>query len=315
MNPPESPPLESTLLVKREAQVFPIPPRTRTQGYKAAEWDTSKAWIGRLRIMHVTYASPSHATKALGPAIAPSLMSKPANIPRPANYESKPWSLCVVKLEDSTTGELFGEALIRDPETDIERVLDSSRYFVIKLWDRAAGRGAFVGFGFSDRNDAFDWNVALQDYAKLVKYELGAALADSAGSSSSSGGSAGPAMDFSLKEGQQIKINLGGKVAPGGSAAAPAPAAVGSEAAPFGFFPPPPASTATPFSFPPMSPAAAVASASRDPFGAFVTAAPPAANGKRTSGDEWEDFASFEMGGSAPAPGSESPSKSAWRSF
>lgn len=30
------------------------------------------------------------------------------------------------------------------------------------------GQHAFVGMGFSDRGDAFDFNVALQDHFKLV---------------------------------------------------------------------------------------------------------------------------------------------------
>lgn len=34
--------------------------------------------------------------------------------------------------------------------------------------DPTAGQHAFVGMGFSDRGDAFDFNVALQDHFKLV---------------------------------------------------------------------------------------------------------------------------------------------------
>ena len=47
----------------------------------------------------------------------------------------------------------------------IEAVLDSSRYFVVRI-QNDAGQSANVGIGFADRGDSFDLNVALQDYFK-----------------------------------------------------------------------------------------------------------------------------------------------------
>lgn len=43
----------------------------------------------------------------------------------------------------------------------VESVTDSSRYFVLKISD-GSGRTAFIGIGFADRGDAFDFNVTLQ---------------------------------------------------------------------------------------------------------------------------------------------------------
>ncbi len=51
------------------------------------------------------------------------------------------------------------------PGLAIEPVSDSSRYFVVRLQD-SSGQHAFVGMGFEDRGDAFDFNVALQDHFK-----------------------------------------------------------------------------------------------------------------------------------------------------
>ena len=52
----------------------------------------------------------------------------------------------------------------------MESVTDSSRYFVIRICDDN-GRTAFIGIGFADRGDSFDFNVTLQDHFKRVKTE------------------------------------------------------------------------------------------------------------------------------------------------
>lgn len=82
------------------------------------------------------------------------------------------------------------------PGVTVETVSDSSRYFVLRIQDdsgedlnvtkmhtallfqlhlarltdahviSSVGRSAFIGVGFGDRGDAFDFNVALQDHFK-----------------------------------------------------------------------------------------------------------------------------------------------------
>ena len=65
------------------------------------------------------------------------------------------------KLEDRNNGQLFAESPITEyPTKDIESVNDSSRYFVLRIQNQ--GRSAFIGVGFADRGDSFDFNVALQ---------------------------------------------------------------------------------------------------------------------------------------------------------
>jgi len=103
-------------------------------------------------------------------------------------------------LEDKTSGQLFAEAPIAEyPTKDIESVSDSSRYFVLRIQNQ--GRSAFIGVGFADRGDSFDFNVALQDHYKWVK-----------NSEMPADNTPGPALNLGLQEGQTIKINLSGKM-------------------------------------------------------------------------------------------------------
>ncbi len=62
--------------------------------------------------------------------------------------------------------QIFAVAPVRkDGPPAAEKVSDSSRYFVLRI-ENAAGAYAFVGVGFNQRSDAFDFNVALQDAMK-----------------------------------------------------------------------------------------------------------------------------------------------------
>jgi len=129
-------PLEHTLLVVREVSVYKVPRRVSSGGYKCGEWlQSDKIWTGRLKVVSLNDA-------------------------------------CDVRLEDSNTGELFAECHVMPGKRDVmvENVVDSSRYFVLKI-DDGNGKHAFIGLGFAERNEAFDFNVALSDHEKHVKRE------------------------------------------------------------------------------------------------------------------------------------------------
>ncbi len=151
---------ETVLFVARECFVYRVPPRSSTAGYKAGEWGDMEAflWKGRLRIM-----------------------------------ESSNSPTCSIRLEDGDTGELFAECPYDVKGTSVEPVLDSSRYFVLRVESQGpdgAKKKAYIGMGvscrpplarhkrildpltslqcqqFQDRSDSFDFNVALQDWTK-----------------------------------------------------------------------------------------------------------------------------------------------------
>ena len=48
-------------------------------------------------------------------------------------------------------------------------MIDSSRYFVVRVVDTASGRHAFVGLGFREREAASDFNAALYDHLQYVR--------------------------------------------------------------------------------------------------------------------------------------------------
>lgn len=51
---------------------------------------------------------------------------------------------------------VFANAPYDPQKPSVEAVLDSSRYFVIRVED--AGRKAFIGMGFVERTDSFDFS-------------------------------------------------------------------------------------------------------------------------------------------------------------
>ncbi|XP_072035927.1 adaptin ear-binding coat-associated protein 2-like [Amphiura filiformis] len=160
---------ESILCVKPEVHVYKIPPRSSNRGYRAADWKLDQPdWTGRLKVV------------AKG-------------------------NECFVKLEDNK-GELFAQAPVDSyPGIAVEAVIDSSRYFCIRIQNES-GRHAFIGLGFTDRGDSFDFNVALQDHFKWVKQSKEIEEETKSGKVDT-----GPKLDLGFKEGQTITLNIGTK--------------------------------------------------------------------------------------------------------
>ncbi|XP_070506234.1 NECAP-like protein CG9132 [Chironomus tepperi] len=154
---------ESVVLIKQEVFVYKIPPRSTNRGYRAADWNLNEpTWNGRMRMVT--------AGNALN-----------------------------IKLEDKTNGQLFANCPVEAyPGVAIEPVSDSSRYFVLRIQDDN-GRSAFIGIGFGDRSDSFDFNVALQDHFKYVKNQEQIEKEKVEPK---------PQLDLSFKEGETIKINM-----------------------------------------------------------------------------------------------------------
>jgi len=154
--------------------VYKIPPLTANEGHRANNWGdlACPLWKGRLRIIENSKGAALH-------------------------------------FEDAQTGELFARAEYDPLRPSVEAVLDSSRYFVVRVED--TGKKAYIGLGFAERTDSFDFNVTLQDYTKRHKAALNPISSES--DEPSPHVPAGPKKDYSLKEGQTFSISIPGRAA------------------------------------------------------------------------------------------------------
>ncbi|WFC95183.1 hypothetical protein MBRA1_001830 [Malassezia brasiliensis] len=173
-------PYSSVLYVVRECYVYRVPPRTSSAGYRAADWGDMETplWKGRMRIVEF------------------------------ADH-------CEIRLEDGQTGELFAMAPYDVTGKSVEPVLDSSRYFVLRVESDGPTpeqrRKAYIGVGFRERPQSFDFTVALQDWTRRRKAALAGPAEeddDEAPPKPSPHLPAGPKQDFSLHDGEMLSINL-----------------------------------------------------------------------------------------------------------
>jgi len=229
--------VEQTLFVCKECFVYRLPPRTTAAGYKAADWDiTNFIWSGKLTVKSIK-------------------------------------EQCIIYLVDPNTGELFATCPVIPGA--VESVSDSSRYFVIKI-DDGKGHHAFVGMGFTERSESFDFNAALQDHQKYIKQKKEAAIAVQRLDTM-------PHKDYSLAEGQKIHVNI--KSSKPNSTSAAKPAQLGSG----GLLPPPPGSKSASTSKPMNQP--------NNIFDQFQQPQQPQQpqqqQQQRPTNDIWSDFTGF----------------------
>ena len=226
--------------------------------------------------------------------------------------------LATIQLIDKDTGKLFASCPVkRGDDSAYEKVTDSSRYFALKVVNGA--KHAFIGIAFQQRSDAFEFNVTLNDFKTQLEAEK---QQDEASASAA----AAPARDFSLKQGQTIKVAIkssrpkkerpaGGGGGGGGGMLAPPPRAGGGLLAPppragggggGGLLAPPPrgGAMATAQAAATAKVAAPPAPAAVDPFAAFAAAPAPAAAPAAAAASAADPFAGFgDMGAALPSSG------------
>ncbi|KAF2103281.1 adaptin ear-binding coat-associated protein-like protein 1 [Rhizodiscina lignyota] len=222
--------IQRILFVAPKVFVYAIPPITSTKGFNAASWTAdpkSQIFTARIRILETA-------------------------IPNPAAPSGENISIHVL-LESPADGALFAGCPYTH-QTSIEQALDSSRFFAVRVVGDG-GMKATLGIGFEERSDAFDFSVSLQDARRSLGLENpgGAAPGQRPGKATPAKAAEAEKKDFSLKEGETITVNLGGR----GRRHAAAPKVQTDEQALFSIKPPPPPSGAPsgamPFLPPPPS--------------------------------------------------------------
>ncbi|PGH28837.1 hypothetical protein GX50_08429 [[Emmonsia] crescens] len=221
--------IQRVLFICHPVHVYAIPPLTSMKGYTAADWtvpdpknnnQTRQIFTARLRIIETaitTLPQPQAQTK---------LQHRPGNPTTTAAMAASPQEKVKVDivLEDPSTGNLFAAA----PYTDlgaVEHAIDSSRFFAVRVMHD--GRKAILGIGFEDRSEAFDFGVTLQEARKVLGFaQEGQAVSPGTGRGATTAkgrialgaqqksapeSPVHPPKDYSLKPGQTISINIGGK--------------------------------------------------------------------------------------------------------
>lgn len=123
---------------------------------------------------------------------------------RGADWKEKVWQGTVkvvergeqtaILLVDRVKGSIFAVCPVKAGAVD--RCIDSSRYFVLRI-ENATGRHMFIGVAFNERNDAFDFNTALEDSRREKELEKMPIKPYT-----------GPTKDYSIKEGEKIHVAI-----------------------------------------------------------------------------------------------------------
>lgn len=99
-------------------------------------------------------------------------------------------------LEDPVQLTEFARTEVTDPSV-VQSTLDSSRYYAVRL--ERNGKHAWIGLGFDERTDAFDFQASLQDFRKDSNRDKEIELMKKSSENRE---------DLSLKDGETIEVNF-----------------------------------------------------------------------------------------------------------
>ena len=180
-------PVELILLRCPEVFCYKVPPQASAAGHRAEDWNLGEPrFTGRLHLVGVGSTLECRVLKQ-------------------DDGDDAPVAVCPVRTGDKA------------PPVDavVCAVVDSSRYFVFRCED-AKGRRAYLGVGFRERDQAYDFKASIDDFVRAARREATAAvLREAAEEAAASPVAAAPAVDMSLKGG--LKLSFGDKASPSAS--------------------------------------------------------------------------------------------------
>ncbi|KAF2083515.1 DUF1681-domain-containing protein [Saccharata proteae CBS 121410] len=215
--------IQRILFIHPLLHVYQPPPLTSTKGHSAATW-TTEIFMCRLRVLETAVPNTSN----------------PSSTP---TTESEETVKIDILLEDPKTGDLFAAAPYTSPAA-VEQAIDSSRFFAVRVVSPDGGKKVTLGIGFEERSDAVDFNIALQEARKVLNLDAQPAAAGRRGGAAQElERQKEEKRDFSLKEGETITVNIGGRGnrrREGGGSRAESGSGAGAGGAAMPFLPPPP---------------------------------------------------------------------------
>jgi hypothetical protein len=225
--------IQRIVFLTSNVHVYGIPPISSNKGFSAGSWTSptqptaQQIFTARLRIIETSIDGKIKAD---------------------------------IVLEDGNNGELFAAAPYTSSAV-VQQANDSSRFFAVRVQGEG-GMKATLGIGFEDRSPALDFNIALAEIRKVLGAEGRAA---GRGSGKGKAVDESSKQDFSLKEGEKIHIQVGGK----GRRAAPTESSGGQNdsTALFSIAPPPPAAAKPQNDFPLTAPPSAATGKSAQELG------------------------------------------------
>jgi hypothetical protein len=139
--------VEMLVLTIKECFVYKVPPLKSASGHRAEEWGLDNPiFTGCLQFFQ--------ADRKLRLVI----------------YSYKDQNRLIMDAESITP---FGQCPIEIKAGEsitnfVDGVVDSSRYYVVRLKDPMSNRWVWIGAGFRDRETAFDFKTALNEYVKYI---------------------------------------------------------------------------------------------------------------------------------------------------
>ena len=139
--------IEQRVLSLNEVFVYKVPPLRTASGHRAEDWGLANPlFTGLLRIFQADtkLRIALYAYKDIS-----TLMETDENL--------VPFCECPVEVEPRG-----------DITSFVDAVIDSSRYFVVRAKDPKSSRSTLIGVGFREREVAFDFKNALNEYVKYI---------------------------------------------------------------------------------------------------------------------------------------------------